>query len=92
MRGGGHVAQGHAGAALGAGPLVQIGAQRLGLDDQALQGGEVAADIEAIVQAFVALPTENKVAIVSLPSLSIEGYLPTGKTPDGLACAPVAKR
>ncbi len=43
-------------------------------------------------QAFVALPTEGKVAIVSLPDLKVEGYLPTGKTPDGLACAPVKAR
>lgn len=43
-------------------------------------------------QAFVAMPTENRVALVSLPDLRVEGYLPTGKSPDGLACAPSAAR
>ncbi len=43
-------------------------------------------------QAFVAMPTENRVAIVSLPDLKVEDYLPTGKSPDGLACAPVRTR
>ncbi len=43
-------------------------------------------------QAFVAMPTENRVAIVSLPDLRVEGYLPTGRSPDGLACAPFGGR
>ena len=38
-------------------------------------------------RAFVDLPQEDRIAIVRLPELRVDGYLMTGKQPDGLACA-----
>jgi DNA-binding beta-propeller fold protein YncE len=35
---------------------------------------------------FVALPQENRVAVVRLPDLTLDGMIETGATPDGLAC------
>lgn len=43
-------------------------------------------------RAFVALPAENRVAVVGLPDLKVETYIATGKSPDGLACAPASGR
>jgi hypothetical protein len=38
------------------------------------------------------LPAENQVAVVTLPDLKIDAYIVTGRTPDGLACAPASER
>lgn len=43
-------------------------------------------------RAFVALPAEDRVAVVALPEPRVETYIATGKSPDGLACAPIPKR
>ncbi|MGR4866560.1 outer membrane protein assembly factor BamB family protein [Caulobacter sp. LARHSG274] len=43
-------------------------------------------------RAFVALPAENRVAVVALPEMRLEAYIATGKSPDGLACAPASGR